>query len=110
LLLGLPHNGHDKISYISKPREISKNIIAVTMDAADLKRIIGNIEFMKRHFKSVLCDCETLSTEGPRVLQELEETLLSQDAYIKGIEEPGQHDDVLYQAKRLVAMLENKSV
>ena len=80
------------------------------MNEADLDRTKRNIAFIKDYFGSNLCYSTTLSTDGPRVMAELQEALLSQDAEIKEYNVPGQHNNVLYQAKRLVAMLESKSV
>ena len=80
------------------------------MNEADLERIKRNIACIKEHFGSNLCDSTTLSIQGPRVMAELQDALLLQDAQIKEYHVPGQHNNVLYQAKRLVAMLESKSV
>jgi len=80
------------------------------MNEINLQRIKRNIAFMKDHFASNLCLSSTLSEDGPGVLAELQEVLLSQDAQIKELTVSGQHNNVLYQAKRLVAMLERQSV
>jgi len=78
------------------------------MDTKQLERIKRNIEGMNDHFQSSSCLCSILTREGPRVLAEIEETLISQDAYIRSLEGPLQRDSALYQAKRLVTMLEHR--
>ena len=80
------------------------------MNEVDLERIKRNIAFIKEHFGSNLCGSTALSTDGPRVMAELQDALLLQDAQIKEYHVPGQHNNAWYQAKRLVAMLESKSV
>jgi len=84
------------------------------MDPKHLIRIKNNIEHLKKHFRSSDCLDELLPESGPEVLEEMEKILLSQDAYIRNNTNhgqhnhmhPGQHNSALFQAKRLVEMLE----
>jgi len=102
------HNGHDSVSYISKATEISNNISAVPMNAEYLQRIKGNIKVIKEHFSSKLCGSSSLKRIGANVMAEIEELLLSQDSQIRSYTEPLLHNSALYQAKRLVQMLEER--
>jgi len=80
------------------------------MDVKELKKVLHNIDFMKDHFESSACQCGASSRYGPIFLADLQEKLLSQDAYIRSLVNPVQHNSALYQAKRLVAMLQDKPV
>ena len=76
------------------------------MDSKKLELIVGNIEEIKGHFKRMFRDHRELPTSEERALTHLQEVLLSQDSQIRSLTVPVLHNSALYQAKRLVEMLE----
>jgi len=94
--------------YISKPPRCQTHS-TVTMDVRDLGEVKKNIDSLKTYFKS-FCEDESFKKWGPIMVQELEDKLLSQDAYIRGLVDPVQHNSALYQAQRLVVMLQHTPI
>ena len=73
-----------------------------------MDRMVRNIAMLKDHFKRSYRDHRDLPSCEENTLTELQETLLSQDAYIRDLVPSAEHNSALYQAKRLVEMLQQR--
>jgi phenylacetate-coenzyme A ligase PaaK-like adenylate-forming protein len=76
------------------------------MDPKQLEIIVNNINEIKKHFKKQFREHRDLPTDEEKALDDLKKTFLSQDDYIRNHMNPLEHQSALYQAKRLVEMLE----
>ena len=78
------------------------------MDPKKLEFFVDWIKVIKDHFKEGFRDHRDLPTSEETVLTFLQEILLSQDSQIRSLTEPALHNGALYQAKRLVEILERR--